>query len=72
MGTFTETKKNVRNERTPECLAFIEEVMQLCKKHRCLISHEDPNGSFIIDFVEPDDKRTEDWFRDAMEETCTK
>lgn len=41
---------------------FIDEIVEVCKKHQLSISHEDFQGGFII---EPFKERNIRWFRDA-------
>jgi hypothetical protein len=46
---------------------FIEEVIEVCKKHGYAIGHEDTQGAFEIKGYNTDDI---EWFRAAMD--CTK
>lgn len=35
--------------RTDATQAFLEEVLEVCKKHRLSLTHEDPHGGFIVE-----------------------
>ena len=37
-----------RNEESPKIDAFLEEVIEVCRKHGMSISHEDGHGSFLV------------------------
>jgi len=51
---FVETPKDVSN--------FIDEIVEVCKKYKLSISHEDEHGSFIIGKYFEDDIT---WFKNA-------
>jgi len=42
--------------------AFVNEVVDVCRKHRMAISHEDGHGAFIIESIEAGQLH---WFRHA-------
>lgn len=52
-GDFTE---NVAVDR------FIEEIIEVCKRHNLSISHEDGHGAFLI---EEQDEHNFGWLRNA-------
>lgn len=58
----------VRGERTESerVDAFIEEILDVCKRHDLSISHEDSQGAFI---VEPYRCDLALWLRDAHDAT---
>jgi hypothetical protein len=55
------------NEQKPQVKTFIEEIIDVCKKHGLSIGHEDTQGAFEIKEYNTDDI---EWFRSAMD--CTK
>ena len=58
-------KKNVEN---PKVDAFLDEVKEVCKKHKMSLSHEDLHGAFIvIDY----DATFETWLEHAIDKTTT-
>lgn len=48
------SKDPPREVESPEINAFLDEIAEVCRRHRMTISHEDGHGSFIIeDLYEP-------------------
>jgi hypothetical protein len=47
----------------PKIDAFIDDVIEVCKKHGFSISHEDHQGAFLIEAV---DERNFEWLRGAQ------
>ncbi len=52
--------------QSPEVKRFIEEIIEVCKKHGYSISHEDSQGAFEI---KPYNEQDVEWFKDAMDRT---
>ncbi len=53
----------MRSKPTPEEVKlFLEEVIEVCRKHELSISHEDGHGSFL---VEKDYSSNYEWLLDA-------
>ena len=50
------------NEQMPNVDAFLEEVIEVCKKHRMSIAHEDTHGGFV---VRPYTEWITGWFLEA-------
>lgn len=48
----------------PELKGFMDEILEVCKKHNVSISHEDGHGGFLIET--PYDEFNSDWFKDAF------
>ena len=58
-----------RNVSAPDVDAFLEEVLEVCRKHRMSIGHEDGHGAFVVeDFNESD----ADWLRSAHDNRTPK
>lgn len=59
-----------RDIETPEVDAFVEEVLQVCRKHGIAIRHEDIGGAFVLSPLR--DETDLEWFRYAMTEGFVK
>ena len=58
-------------DRSPEAVAFLNEVIEVSRRHGFLLLHEDSQGGFIMLKRTDDDKftnRMEEWIADAAEE----
>ena len=53
-------------EKSSKVKDFINEVIELCKKYKFSISHEDIHGAFLICNY---DEKNIDWFRHAFDKT---
>jgi len=53
----------------PKVEAFLNEVVEVCKRHGLSIGHEDGHGAFR---VEDYDETNTEWLLDAIDETSTK
>jgi hypothetical protein len=52
--------------RSPEVVAFLEEVLAVCDKHKLSISHEDGHGAFLVVPINFEDR---DWLSVASDDT---
>lgn len=53
------------DDRSNHTIAFLSEVVQVCKKYGLSLGHEDAQGSFI---VEPWSESGDVWIMDASED----
>jgi len=68
------TQIRTDNDRTPECLAFIDEVTELCRKHGYVIGHQEMDRSFELYryTVRAELEPHLDWFASADEVIWTR
>ena len=52
------------DERSPEALAFLEDLRRVCERHQRTLGHEDEHGAFIVEPFDPHNLR---WLADAQE-----
>lgn len=55
----------MRNERSERVRVFLEEIADVCRRHRLSISHEDGHGAFIVETLKQDNI---DWLNHAAED----
>lgn len=56
-------RKNVANDKVD---TFIEEILEVCKKHGLHISHEDTHGAFVITNDDESGDYYQRWLRASM------
>lgn len=54
--------RNNREEEVPEIDKFLEEVVEVCERHKLTLSHEDLNGAFQVEEM---DEANMEWLRNA-------
>lgn len=62
---FDDTEKSEKVE-TPSIDAYLEELIEVGRKHGFSLSHEDSQGGFL---VKKNDPNLEEWLRDACDDT---
>ena len=53
-------------ERSPQAIAFLQELVLVCRKHNLSLSHEDGHGGFLVENYNED---YTEWLCAAADET---